>query len=179
MVLCCRYSRRRGAWMDHQWGNFRHWRCRRLGLVQPATRRSEQATCCTSSAVQTETRRRSTGLGWSRGGWDDEVGPSSRHRFRTRNDWTSPNTGGVYPSAWVCKQNGPSSVRWRSRPKLADQTPTFQGLRNSATNPPFPSTGKVLCRPAPARLQWCTSAEGYVELTGFADSPITRTPPIG
>lgn len=74
-------------------------------------------------------------------------------------EWSSPHTQGVYPSAWKIRLNEPNCLL-EIHPWMADQELNFPTVTYWEGAVHFEGT----CNGAPAR------GNGYVELTGYSDS---------
>jgi predicted secreted hydrolase len=167
------------GWMDHQWGNFVvagaggwDWYSLQLDdrteLMLYVLRSSDgQTTAVYGTQVLADGSVR-------------DLKPDSVHT-ETTGQWTSPHTGGTYPSGWLLSL--PDGQRITLSPQLADQELYFpaangartpSGATNAARNPS--SANATNTRTLDAMAYWegavtisgDRSGQGYVELTGYA-----------
>jgi predicted secreted hydrolase len=154
------------AWMDHQWGNFV------VGLVGgwdwysvQLDDRSElmlyvlrgpggETSAVFGTQVLADSSTRDLGSG--------------SVRAEATGTWTSPHTGGVYPSGWVLTQSG--GERLELRPQLQDQELFFPDAtgRGSAINDQAPAAGVPAYWEGAVTVAGARTGVGYVELTGYA-----------
>lgn len=147
------------AWMDHQWGNF---------VVASAggwdwfSLQMEDNTEWMLYALRGANGETSTVYG-SRVLADGRVValPNGAVRLAVTERWTSPHTGGVYPSGWIVDVPG-QQVRLRVTPKLKDQELWFPGAQMASTTY---WEGAVSVEGEQAGV--AVRGEGYVELTGY------------
>ncbi len=148
------------AWMDHQWGDF-------ISLAGSGwdwySIQLSNHTEYMLYVIRDAQKRPITTFGTAvaADGSASEIPPSVIHTQAT-GTWTSPVTGGVYPSGWTVAL--PSDVALTLTPLLKDQelvTTRSTGLAywEGAVGVTGQQAGKSL------------SGDGYVELTGYADIP--------
>ncbi|MGI9148395.1 MAG: lipocalin-like domain-containing protein [Chloroflexota bacterium] len=153
------------AWMDHQWGNFvvgavGGWDWYSLQLDD----RSELM-LYVLRAPSGET----TGVYGTQvlaDGTSHDLGAGSV-RTEATGSWTSPHTGGVYPSGWLLTL--PSGEKLEVRPQLQDQELFFP----RATPQTADASGAAPGSAVPAYWEGAVTVSGdrtglgYVELTGY------------
>ena len=149
------------AWMDHPWGNF-------LGLAGTgwdwySIQLSNHTEYMLYIIRDSEQRPLSTvGTYIARDGSAHEI-PSANIRFEVLNHWTSPHTGGVYPSGWRVTISDPA-VSLTLTPLLRDQElVTAQSTGVAYWEGAVGVTGRAEGAPI--------TGQGYVELTGYASLP--------
>jgi predicted secreted hydrolase len=154
------------AWMDHQWGNFV------VGLVGGWDWYSVQLD--DRSELMLYVLRAPSGETTAVYGTQVLADGSTRDlapgsvRAEATGSWTSPHTGGVYPSGWVLTL--PGGERLELRPQLQDQELFFPGLTGQASALTDQGPGAAV----PAYWEGAVTVAGdrtgvgYVELTGYA-----------
>jgi predicted secreted hydrolase len=147
------------AWMDHQWGNFvvgavGGWDWYSVQLDD----RSElmlyvlrAPTGATTAVYGTQVRADGSTL---------DLGADSV-RAEATGHWTSPHTGGVYPSGWLLTL--PGGERLELRPQLQDQELYFPAGSDQA-----PGAGALAYWEGAVTVTGDRTGVGYVELTGYA-----------
>lgn len=149
------------AWMDHQWGNFisltgSGWNWYSIQL-------SNHTEYMLYVIFDSQKRPVSTfGTYVAADGSAHEVAASAIHAQST-STWTSPVTGGVYPSGWSVTLDAPA-VTLTLKPLLQDQElVTAQSTGVAYWEGAVGITGQAEGQ--------AVTGEGYVELTGYASVP--------
>jgi predicted secreted hydrolase len=147
------------AWMDHQWGNFV------VGAVggwdwyslQFDDRSELMLYVLRAPGGDTSTIYGTQVLA---DGSTRDLGPDSA-RAEATGQWTSPHTGGVYPSGWVLTL--PGGERLELRPQLVDQELYFPPVKGQASG-----AGALAYWEGAVTVAGDRTGVGYVELTGYA-----------
>ncbi|HLZ30599.1 MAG TPA: lipocalin family protein [Chloroflexota bacterium] len=147
------------AWMDHQWGNF---------VVGPAggwdwySLQLDDRTELMLYVLRDPTGATSGIYGTQvlANGSTQDLGPDSV-RAEATGSWTSPHTGGRYPSGWLLTL--PGGARVELRPQLQDQELFFPSLGDQA-----PAAGALAYWEGAVTVTGDRTGVGYVELTGYA-----------
>ncbi len=146
------------AWMDHQWGNFvvasvGGWDWYSLQLDD-------------HTELMLYVLRAATGE--ATGVYGSEVLPDGSVRdlppgsvlAESTDNWTSPHTGGVYPSGWLLTL--PGGERLHVRPLLDDQELWFPATSSAV------GVGAMAYWEGAVSVTGDRTGVGYVELTGYA-----------
>jgi predicted secreted hydrolase len=150
------------AWMDHQWGNFvslagSGWDWYSIQLDDD----TEYMLYVIRDAQKRPIETFGTYVGVD--GSATEIAPSAIHTSAT-GTWTSPATGGVYPSGWTVALDAPRPGALTLTPLLRDQElVTAQSTGVAYWEGAVSVAGRLGGRPI--------HGEGYVELTGYAHVP--------
>ena len=149
------------AWFDHQWGNF-------LTLAGSGwdwySIQLSNHTEYMLYIIRDSQKRPLGAVGTyiAADGSAHEI-PSASMRFEVFGHWTSPHTGGVYPSGWRVTISDPA-VSLTLTPLLRDQElVTAQSTGVAYWEGAVGITGKAAGAPI--------TGQGYVELTGYATLP--------
>jgi len=147
------------AWMDHQWGNFVvggvggwDWYSLQLDDRTELMLYVLRAPTGATSAVY--------GTQVLADGSTQDLGPDSV-RAEATGRWTSPHTGGLYPSGWELTL--PGGAHLELRPQLQDQELFFPRGGDQA-----PAPGAVAYWEGAVAVTGDRTGVGYVELTGYA-----------
>jgi predicted secreted hydrolase len=145
------------AWMDHQWGNFvvptsLVWDWYSLQLDDQTELMLYVLRGAAGEAISVYgTRVRADGTAEALGAGDVQVVATGR--------WTSPHTGGVYPSGWTLRL--PDGRELVLQPRLQDQELYFPAAAAATVGGPAYWEGAV-------SVSGAATGQGYVELTGYA-----------
>ncbi len=154
------------AWMDHQWGNFvslagSGWDWYSIQLDDGTQDMLYVIRDAQKRALST------VGTAIARDGSTREI-PASQIITQATGTWTSPHTGGVYPSGWRVALPG-QGLALTLTPLLRDQElVTAQSTGVAYWEGAVRITGTRDGRPI--------TGEGYVELTGYASAPAGSSP---
>jgi predicted secreted hydrolase len=147
------------AWMDHQWGNF---------VIGPVggwdwySVQLDDRTELMLYVLRDPTGETSAVYGTQvlADGSTRDLAPDSV-RAEATGTWTSPHTGGRYPSGWVLTL--PAGERLELRPQLLDQELFFPRVGDRA-----PAPGTIAYWEGAVTVTGDRIGVGYVELTGYA-----------
>ncbi|HEX6542152.1 MAG TPA: lipocalin family protein [Ktedonobacterales bacterium] len=149
------------AWMDHQWGNFLT--LAGSGWDWYSIQLANHTEYMLYVIRDSQKRPLSTvGTYVAPDGTAHEI-PAADVRFEVLGHWTSPHTGGVYPSSWRVTISNPA-VSLTLTPALRDQElVTAQSTGVAYWEGAVRITGKANGA--------AVTGQGYVELTGYAATP--------
>ncbi|HEU5348867.1 MAG TPA: lipocalin family protein [Ktedonobacterales bacterium] len=155
------------AWMDHQWGNFLT--VAGSGWDWYSIQLANHTEYMLYVIRDTQKRPVSTvGTYIAADGTSHEI-PAANMRFEVLNRWTSPQTGGVYPSGWRVTISSPSASLTVT-PALRDQELVTAQSTGVAY---WEGAVRISGRANGAAV----TGQGYVELTGYATLPSGTTTP--
>jgi predicted secreted hydrolase len=147
------------AWMDHQWGNFV---VGSVGGWDWYSLQLDDRTELMLYVLRGPTGETGAVYGTQvmADGSTRDLGPDSV-RAEPTGRWTSPHTGGVYPSGWVLTL--PGGARVELQPQLQDQELFFPRVGDQA-----PWAGALAYWEGAVTVTGDRTGVGYVELTGYA-----------